>query len=71
MNGNVSRLRRHNKGGNKVEPRPTLIEYLTDTAGAESTHPEVARFVEDLLIMLEHEYFAEEELIEDTAWDNQ
>jgi hypothetical protein len=54
-----------------VEPRPTLIDYLTDTAGAEDTHPEVTRFVEDLLILLEHEYFAEEELTEDTAWDNQ
>jgi hypothetical protein len=54
-----------------VEPRPTLIDYLTDTAGAEDTHPEVARFVEDLLILMEHEYFAEEELIEDTTWDNQ
>jgi hypothetical protein len=53
------------------EPRPTLIDYLKDFAGEENTHPEVERFIENLLILLEHDYFADPEYTEDTAWDNQ
>lgn len=50
------------------EPRPTLIDYLVYFPD-EETHPEVERFIRNLLILLEHEYFAEPEYPEDTAED--
>lgn len=53
-----------------MEPKQTLVEYLTDFAVAVDTHPEVRRFIEDLLIKIEFGHFEEEELTEDTDYDN-
>jgi hypothetical protein len=53
-----------------MDEKQTLVEYLTSFAGESDTHPEVRRFIEDLMIKIEFGHFEEDEPKEDTDWDN-